>query len=101
MDLGIVYEKMGDLKKAEGAYRQAVTSPGTRGPRAELGVARILARMGDRAGAIRAYRSFLRDHPFGVERQDVIEALAQLGASAQADRPGASAQAAAPKPAIP
>jgi len=79
-DLGVIYEKMGDLKKAQGAYSQAATIRGPEQARAELQVARILAAQGDKAGAINAYQSFLTSHPFSQDRQTVIEALAELGA---------------------
>ena len=58
-DLGVIYEKMGDLKKAQGAYSQAATIRGPEQTRAELQVARIMAAQGDKAGAINAYQSFL------------------------------------------
>jgi len=80
-DLGVTYEKMGDLKKAQGAYSQAATIRGPEQARAELQVARILAAQGDKAGAINAYQSFLTSHPFSQDRQTVIEALAELGAT--------------------
>ncbi len=84
MNLAIVYERLGDLKKAEGAYQQAASMPGAQASAAELAIARIRARAGDRAGAIDAYRSFLNAHPFSQDRQDAIEALAQLGAQPEA-----------------
>jgi tetratricopeptide (TPR) repeat protein len=80
-DLGVIYEKMGDLKKAQGAYAQAAAIPGPEQTRAELQVARMLARQGDKADAINAYRRVLTAHPFSRERQTVIEALAELGAA--------------------
>jgi tetratricopeptide (TPR) repeat protein len=89
-DLGVIYEKMGDLKKAQGAYAQAAAIPGPEQTRAELQVARMLARQGDKADAINAYRRVLTAHPFSRERQTVIEALAELGA---APPPGAAAMA--------
>jgi predicted TPR repeat methyltransferase len=73
---------MGDWKKAAGAYQQAAADPGPEQARAELGVARMLAKSGDKQGAIAAYRGFLNAHPFAQQRQDVIESLAMLGAPA-------------------
>ena len=80
-DLGVVYEKMGDFKKAQGAYSQAAAIVGPEQNRAELQVARILALQGDKSGAVAAYQHFLATHPFSQDRQVVIEALAQLGAA--------------------
>ena len=89
-DLGVIYEKMGDLKKAQGAYAQTAAIPGPEQARAELEVARLLARQGDKSGAINAYQRFLTAHAFSQERQTVIEALAELGATPPA---GAAAMA--------
>jgi tetratricopeptide (TPR) repeat protein len=80
-DLGVIYEKMGDLKKAQGAYAQAAAIPGPEQPRAQLQVARLMAAQGDKAGAIDAYQHFLLINPFSRDRQTVIEALANLGAA--------------------
>src|SRR5229473_2928446 len=82
-DLAVVYERMGDWNKAAGAYAQAANVPGPEQVRAELGVARMLAKAGDKNQAIAAYRSFLATHPFAAQRQDVIESLALLGAPAE------------------
>jgi tetratricopeptide (TPR) repeat protein len=79
-DLGVIYEKMGDLTKAKGAYAQAAAIVGPEQTRAQLQVARLMAALGDKAGAISAYQAFLTAHPFAQERQTVIEALANLGA---------------------
>ncbi len=81
MDLGVIYEKMGDLKKAQGAYAQAASIPGPEQPHASLQVARLMAVQGDKAGAIQAYQRFLTANPFARDRQPVIEALADLGAT--------------------
>ena len=35
-DLGVIYEKMGDLQKAQGAYAQAASIVGPEQPRAQL-----------------------------------------------------------------
>ena len=80
-DLGVIYEKQGDLKKAQGAYAQAASIRGPEETRAELDVARVLAQQGDKSDAIEAYQRFLTAHPFATERPTVIEALAELGAA--------------------
>jgi len=80
-DLGVIYEKQGDLKKAQGAYAQAAAIAGPEQTRAQLQLAQVMARQGDKAGAITAYQSFLTTNPFSPERQNVVEALAELGAS--------------------
>ena len=79
-DLAVVYEKMGDLQKAKGAYKQAAAIGSTPHSVAELGIARIEQRLGDQKSAIEAYRDFLGAHPYAPERQEVIEALVALGA---------------------
>ena len=81
MDLGVVYERMGDLNKAKGIYRQAADQPGTIGLDAELAVARIEEAQSEKSLAIAAYQQFLQQHPFATQRQNVVEALARLGAS--------------------
>ena len=95
-NLAVVYERMADWKKAAGAYQQAAADPGPEQARAELGVARMLAKSGDKQGAIAAYRGFLNAHPFAQQRQDVMESLALLGAPADVlpipSVPGASPQ---------
>lgn len=88
-DLAVVYERMADWKKAAGAYQQAAADPGPEQVRAELGVARMLAKSGDKQGAITAYRGFLAAHPFAQQRQDVMESLALLGAPAELAPPSA------------
>ena len=79
-DLGVIYERMGDLKKAQGAYSQAASIPGPEQTHAQLQIARLMASQGDKAGAIKAYQNFLASNPFAQDRQTVIEALANLGA---------------------
>jgi tetratricopeptide (TPR) repeat protein len=81
VNLGVIYERMGKLADAEAAYRKAAAAPGPEQTRAQLSVARILDREGRRAAAIDEYRRFLNEHPFAAERQQAMEALAQLGAS--------------------
>ncbi len=98
-NLAVVYERMADWKKAAGAYQQAAADPGPEQVRAELGVARMLARAGDKEGAIAAYRGFLTAHPFAQQRQDVLESLALLGAPAEIPPPP-SAAAGGPQPVV-
>lgn len=81
VQLGTIYEQLGDAKKAEGAYSQASIVDGPAQMTAELGVARMLLKQGDRDGAIKSYRRFLETHPYSRDRQTAIEALAQLGAA--------------------
>jgi predicted negative regulator of RcsB-dependent stress response len=88
-NLAVVYERMADWKKAATAYQQAAADPGPEQVRAELGVARMLAKAGDKQGAIDAYRGFLAAHPFAQQRQDVVESLALLGAPAEIAPPSA------------
>ncbi|SRR5579875_30866 len=90
VNLGVIYERMGKLADAEAAYRKAAATPGPEQTRAQLSVARILDREGKREAAIDEYRRFLNEHPFSSERQQAMEALAQLGAS-QVAQPPASA----------
>ncbi len=45
-DLGVIYEKMGDLKKAQGAYSQSASIAGPEQNRAQLNVARLMAVQG-------------------------------------------------------
>jgi predicted negative regulator of RcsB-dependent stress response len=98
-NLAVVYERMADWKKAAGAYQQAAADPGPEQVRAELGVARMLAKAGDKQGAIDAYRGFLAAHPFAQQRQDVVESLALLGAPADLASPP-SAAAGGPQPVV-
>ncbi len=100
VDLGVVYEKMGDLAKAQGAYQQAASVPGPEQISAELAFARLQAEQGNKAGAIQTYRAFLALRPYAQQREEVLESLAMLGASAQpesAQAPNASG-AAGPMP---
>ncbi len=98
-NLAVVYERMSDWKKAAGAYQQAAADPGPEQVRAELGVARMLAKAGDKQGAIAAYRGFLSAHPFAQQRQDVLESLALLGAPAEIAPPSLGASA-GPQPVV-
>ncbi len=88
-ELGVVYENLGDFKKAEAAYREGAEIPGPEQTRARIGVARMLAREGNSTAAIEAYREFLKNYPLGPERTEAMEALAQLGASPEAEKPAA------------
>jgi predicted negative regulator of RcsB-dependent stress response len=90
-NLGVVYERMSEWNKAAGAYRNGATAPGPEQVRAELGMARMLAKAGDKQGAIAAYRGFLAAHPYAQQRQDVVESLALLGAPADAAPPRTAA----------
>jgi predicted negative regulator of RcsB-dependent stress response len=98
-NLAVVYERMAEWKKAAAAYEQAAADPGPEQARAELGVARMLAKAGDKEGAISAYRGFLTAHPFAQQRQDVMESLALLGAPAEIPPPS-SAAARGPQPVL-
>jgi len=98
-NLAVVYERMAEWKKAAGAYQQAAADPGPEQARAELGVARMLAKAGDKQGAIAAYRSFLAAHPFAQQRQEAMESLALLGVPAE-PVPPFSAPASGPQPVV-
>ncbi len=98
-NLAVVYERMADWKKAAGAYQQAAADPGPEQARAELGVARMLAKAGDKDGAVAAYRGFLATNPFAEQRQEVVESLALLGVPAELPPPS-SAAAAGPQPVV-
>lgn len=87
-NLGVVYERMGDYRKAAGSYGQAASVPGPEQQRAELGIARVLAKAGDKSAAIAAYRGFLAAHPFAQQRGDALESLAMLGVQPEANAPG-------------
>jgi predicted negative regulator of RcsB-dependent stress response len=89
-NLGVVYERMNDYRKAAGAYGQAASVPGPEQLRAELGVARVLAKAGDKSGAIATYRGFLASHPFAQQRFDALESLAMLGAQPEGAAPAVS-----------
>jgi tetratricopeptide (TPR) repeat protein len=88
-ELAVVYENMGDFKKAGAAYHEAAGIPGPEQTRAEIGAARMLAREGNDAAAVAAYRTFLKDHPFAREQNEVTQALAALGASPEAEKQAA------------
>jgi predicted negative regulator of RcsB-dependent stress response len=78
--LGVTDEDLGDYHGARAAYVQAAQLDGPEKARAQIGAARTLALIGDRQGAIAGYQQFLRENPFAQQRDEVIEALAQMGA---------------------
>ncbi len=93
MDLGSLYEQSGDLKRAQATYREAISLRSSADNlAAELALARIEAELGQKDAAVKDYRRFLERHPYAPQRQDVLEALANLGAS-----PGDNAPTASPK----
>src|SRR5215469_16802920 len=92
MDLGVVYEQMGEYPKAAEAYRQAGALNGPESNNARVAGARVLQLEGKRDAAITAYQDFLRANPYAPQRETVVQALADLGASA----PAAGGPAAAP-----
>jgi predicted negative regulator of RcsB-dependent stress response len=81
--LGVANEELRDYHGAHSAYVKAARLKGPEQVRAEIGAARTLALTGDRQGAIAAYQQFLRENPFAQQRDEVIEALAQMGAPPQ------------------
>ena len=91
VQLGVADENLGDFRKAHQAYVEAAATPGPEKGRAELGVARTLVKLGDKAGAIAAYRSYLSANPFSPDREEVTESLAALGASATEPSPPSAA----------
>lgn len=93
VQLGVVYENLGDFKKAHDAYAQAATVAGPGKASAQLGVARTLLNEGDKTGAIAAWRSFLAENPFSSERGTIVDSLAALGAAPTDRTPGASPKA--------
>ena len=82
--LGAAYEDLGDFAKAHEDYTRGAAIAGPERDSAELGAARTLAEAGDQVGAIAAYRKFLADNPGAPQREDVIAALAALGAAPSA-----------------
>ena len=79
LQLGVAYEGLGNPAEARKAYEQAAAiREGAQG-RAELELARLTLRQGDKPGAIAIYQRFLREHPFDQERSVVTDALSQLG----------------------
>jgi predicted negative regulator of RcsB-dependent stress response len=81
VQLGVADENLGDFKKAHDAYAQAADIAGPAKASAQLGVARMLLKTGDKTGAITAWRNFLAENPFSPERTDVVASLAALGAA--------------------
>jgi predicted negative regulator of RcsB-dependent stress response len=78
--LGVANEDLGDYRDAHSAYLEAAQLNGPEKARAQISAARILARLGDRKGAVAAYQQFLRENPFAQQRAEVVEALAQMSA---------------------
>jgi predicted negative regulator of RcsB-dependent stress response len=97
--LGVTDEELGAYGNAHIAYVEAAQLDGPEKARAEVGVARTLALQGDHQGAIRAYQRFLTENPFAQQRVEVIEALAQMGATPEGG-PVAANSTVAPKPAV-
>ncbi len=87
MQLGVVYENLRNYPEARKSYERAAALNGPEKGRAERNAARVMVRAGDKTGAIAAYRNFLSENPYSPERAEVIEALAQLGASAMPSTP--------------
>jgi len=85
--LGSANEDLGDFKKARDAYAHAAALEGPERERAALDSARMLALLGDRRGAIAAYQAFLKTNPYATQRPDVVEALANLGATPEGVKP--------------
>ncbi len=81
MQLGVANEELADFTAAQKAYQQAAEMRGPEQGRAELNVARLRARAGDKKGAIAAYQRYLSENPYSQERSRVVDALAQLGAA--------------------
>jgi tetratricopeptide (TPR) repeat protein len=82
--LGVTDEDLGDNREAHTAYLKAASLNGPDRARAQIGAARTLALIGDRAAAIAAYQQFLSENPFAQQQSEVIEALAQMGAPPEA-----------------
>lgn len=100
-NLAVAYAELGDYKQAEDAYRKAAKISGPAQERAQLGVARMLLKQGERDKAIAAYRNFLARSPFAHQRQSVLETLAGLGAKPQAASPTASVKLKLPTKSMP
>ncbi len=79
--LAVAYEDLGDFAKAHQAFARAAALRGPGSDSARIGAARTLAESGDKTGAIAAYREFLADNPLAPQREDVIAALAAMGAA--------------------
>jgi TolA-binding protein len=84
MDLGVVYEQMGQYAKAAATYREAGNLKGPASNDARLAAARALQLDGKRDAAIAAYQNFLKDNPYAPQRDTVVQALANLGVSVPA-----------------
>jgi len=84
LQLGVAYEALGNYAEARKAYEQAASIKEGQQGRADLELARLTARQGDKQGAIAIYQRILREHPFGQERGTASDALVQLGAPSPA-----------------
>jgi tetratricopeptide (TPR) repeat protein len=89
LNLGVVYEQMGNLSSAQQAYAAAANLNGPASADARLGQARVLAAQGNKQAAIGAYDAFLANSPDSGQRQQAVAGLAHLGAPAPAPFPQA------------
>lgn len=87
LNLGVVYEQMGNLPSAEQAYSAAAGLNGPASADARLDQARVLAAQGKKQAAIGAYDAFLATSPEPAQRQQAVAGLARLGAQAPAPFP--------------
>ncbi|MGH7812550.1 MAG: tetratricopeptide repeat protein [Candidatus Binataceae bacterium] len=90
MNLAVAYEQMGDWSRAADAYGEAASTPGPQQMRAQMGVARMLAKAGKKAAAISAYREFIAAHPYATQREEAMESLALMGVAPQAESPASA-----------
>ncbi|MGH7877995.1 MAG: tetratricopeptide repeat protein [Candidatus Binataceae bacterium] len=79
MQLGVADEDLGDYAGARKSYQDAAAIRGAEQGRAELNVARLQTRAGDRTAAIATYQRFIRENPFSPDRRAAVDALAGLG----------------------
>src|SRR5216684_2088677 len=87
MQLGVASEDSGDYAAATKAYREAAGLKGPEQGRAEMNLARLQVRGGDKAAAISTYQRLLAENPDGPNSGAATEALAQLGVSASRQAP--------------
>ena len=90
MDLGVVYEQMGEYDKAAHTYGRAAALNGPESNDARIAVARVLQLEGKRDAAISAYQDFLKANPYAPQRDTVVQALANLGVSPPAPGGGSA-----------
>jgi outer membrane protein assembly factor BamD (BamD/ComL family) len=79
MQLGVADEELGDYASARNSYAEAAALKGAEQGRAQLNVARLQARAGEKTSAIATYQRFIRENPFSPDRRAAIDALAGLG----------------------